>query len=90
LTGSYHNNFYIYDKNSKVEHQLEATKVSTKTKKAGTKDSTASKGTLKKKSNDLNPDTIDFTKKVLHTAWNPTENLVAVGSANNVLLFSNN
>jgi len=92
LTGSYHNMFYIYDKNSKAECQLEATKVATNKsskKQAGTKDTNStSKGSAKKKS-DLNPDTVDFTKKVLHTAWHPQENLVAVGAGNNVLLFTN-
>ena len=41
-----------------------------------------------KKSDEINPDTIEFTKKALHVAWHPRENLIAVGAANNLYLYA--
>jgi len=83
LTGSYHNYVNIYDRNSKNEVQLEATKAASKVKKP-----VKMKNVKKKTKDELNPDNIDFTKKILHAAWHPTENLVAVGAANNLFLFN--
>eukprot|EP01117_Protostelium_nocturnum_P003786 TRINITY_DN1504_c0_g1_i1.p1 TRINITY_DN1504_c0_g1~~TRINITY_DN1504_c0_g1_i1.p1 ORF type:complete len:447 (-),score=90.84 TRINITY_DN1504_c0_g1_i1:101-1441(-) len=86
MTGSYHNFFNIYDRNSKNEVQLEATKVASKIKKP-----TKMKGGLKKKSKDeISPDNIEFGKKILHAAWHPSDHLVAVGAANNLYLFHAN
>jgi hypothetical protein len=41
-----------------------------------------------KKNDEINPDTIEFTKKALHVAWHPRENLIAVGAANNLYLYA--
>jgi serine/threonine-protein phosphatase 2A regulatory subunit B len=63
--------------------QLEATKVPSKLKKA-----VKMKSVKKKTKEDLNPDTIDLNKKILHVAWHPKDNLVAVGASNNLFLFN--
>lgn len=83
LTGSYHNYFNIYDRLSKNEVQLEATKVASKIKKP-----VKMKGAKKKSKEELNPENIDFMKKTLHVAWHPKENLIAVGASNNLFLFN--
>lgn len=83
LTGSYHHTFNIYDRNSKNEVQLEATKVASKVKKP-----VKMKPAKKKTKEELDPDNIDFSKKMLHVAWHPWENLVAVGALNNLFLFN--
>jgi serine/threonine-protein phosphatase 2A regulatory subunit B len=83
LTGSYHNYFNIYDRLSKNEVQLEATKVASKIKKP-----VKMKGAKKKSKEELNPENIDFMKKTLHVAWHPTENTIAVGASNNLFLFN--
>jgi len=44
--------------------------------------------TKEKKNEEINPDTIEFTKKALHVAWHPRENLIAVGAANNLYLYA--
>jgi len=46
------------------------------------------KSAKKKSKDELNPDNIDFSKKILHVAWHPSENLVAVGASNNLFLFN--
>lgn len=41
----------------------------------------------KKKNDEINVDSLDFTKKILHTAWHPSENVIAVAATNNLYLF---
>lgn len=83
MTGSYHNYFSIYDRLSKNEVQLEATKIPSKIKKVS-----KMKVGKKKTKEELNPDSIDFSRKILHAAWHPTDNVVAVGASNNLFLFA--
>jgi len=91
LTGSYHNYFHIYDRNSKNEVCIEASKFAQKPKSKSL--TNKMKGLTRnkkdsKKSEEVNPDTIDFTKKALHVAWHPKENIIAVGAANNLYLYN--
>jgi serine/threonine-protein phosphatase 2A regulatory subunit B len=83
LTGSYHNYFYIFDRTSKNEVQMEATKIASKIKKP-----VKMKGAKKKTKEEMNPDSIDYSKKILHSAWHPHENIIAVGASNNLFLFN--
>jgi len=89
LTGSYHNYFHIYDKNGKNDVCIEASKYAQKPNK---KSSIAGKMKLGRKKepkkDEINPDTIEFTKKALHVAWHPKENLIAIGAANNLYLYA--
>lgn len=95
LTGSYHNYFHIYDKNGKNDVCIEASKyavkskpktsLSTKMKLPGRKKETT-KG--KHDQMEVHPDQIEFSKKALHVAWHPRENLIAVGAANNLYLYA--
>ena len=32
-------------------------------------------------------DSLDFSKKILHTAWHPSENIIAVAATNNLYIF---
>lgn len=83
LTGSYHNFFNIYDRCTKNEAQLEATKVASKIRKP-----VKMKPPKKKSKEEINPDTIDFTKKIMHVSWHPSENLIAIAAANNLYIFN--
>ena len=40
----------------------------------------------KRKRDEIFVGNLDFNKKIFHTAWHPTENIVAVASANNLFL----
>jgi len=83
VTGSYHNTFNIYDRHSKNEVSLEATKVASKVKKP-----VKMKPGKKKTKDELNPDLLDYSKKILHVACHPHEHLVAVGASNNLFMFN--
>jgi len=91
LTGSYHNYFHIYDRNSKQDVCLEASKQAAKPKiKTLTNKMKLSRSSKKesKKPEDIHPDQIDFTKKTLHCAWHPKENLIAIGANNTMYLYA--
>jgi serine/threonine-protein phosphatase 2A regulatory subunit B len=73
LTGSYHNYFQIYD--------IQSSRYNTLRMKLG-------RGPSKKSDIELNADDIDFNKKVLHVAWHPQEDIVAVAANNNLYLYA--
>ncbi|ORX93939.1 protein phosphatase 2A regulatory subunit PR55 [Basidiobolus meristosporus CBS 931.73] len=90
LTGSYSNYFHIFDANNKSEVTLQADKSAFKAKRVG---STKNKPNLNRgakngRKEDINPDTMDFNKKILHTSWHPRENTIAVAATNNLFIFS--
>lgn len=90
MSGSYSNYFHIYDRFSKNEITLQADKSSFKSRKApGMAKSKLGLGrSAKPKKEEINPDTIDYTKKILHASWHPQEHSVAVAATNNLFLFS--
>ncbi len=88
MSGSYSNYFHIYDRTSKSEIVLQADKSAFKSKRAGSAKPRLGLGRPKSKKEEINPDTIDFTKKILHASWHPRESTVAVAATNNLFLFS--
>ena len=38
----------------------------------------------KRKKDEISVDCLDFNKKILHTAWHPQENIIAVAATNNL------
>ena len=40
------------------------------------------------KKDEISVDCLDFNKKILHTAWHPLENIVAIAATNNLYVFS--
>jgi len=73
ITGSYHNYVHIYD--------IQSRRTSSLRMKLG-------RGPSKKSDIDLNADDIDFNKKVLHVAWHPQDDIVAVAANNNLYLYA--
>jgi serine/threonine-protein phosphatase 2A regulatory subunit B len=41
----------------------------------------------KRRKDEIYVDSLDFNKKILHTAWHPTENVIAVAATNNLFLL---
>ena len=81
MTGSYHNYFRIFDVNSSNDIVLQADKSAFKQKKLGQMGKNAATkngmrpGGLKEQ---MNLETLDFNKKILHGSWHPRENTLAV------------
>jgi serine/threonine-protein phosphatase 2A regulatory subunit B len=93
MTGSYNNNFMIYqnsvspecstvEQDNEKEIVLQADKSAFKIKKSNNKRKNLSM------LNKLDPDSIDFKKSILHLSWHPMENSVAIAATNNLYIFS--
>ncbi|KXJ15705.1 serine/threonine-protein phosphatase 2A 55 kDa regulatory subunit B beta isoform [Exaiptasia diaphana] len=85
MTGSYNNFFHIFDRKSKNDLCLEASRESSKPKQVLKPRRVAVTG--KRKKDDITVECLDFSKKILHTAWHPKENIIAVAATNNLYLF---
>ena len=84
MTGSYHNYFRIFDVETTNDIVLQADKSAFKAKKMGVQG--PNKGGLQKNGlrpgglkEQMNLETLDFNKKILHGSWHPRENTIAVG-----------
>lgn len=88
MTGSYHNYFRIFDVETMNDNPpndivLQADKSAFKAKKMGAQG--PNKGGLQKNGQrpgglkeQMNLETLDFNKKILHGSWHPRENTIAV------------
>eukprot|EP01027_Heterolobosea_sp_BB2_P022286 GEZU01032805.1.p1 GENE.GEZU01032805.1~~GEZU01032805.1.p1 ORF type:complete len:217 (+),score=64.18 GEZU01032805.1:70-720(+) len=87
VTGSYKNNFHVFDRTGKYHSCVEAARVpSAQKRKTPTKSKLLRKPSKKKEEEVF--DNTDFTKKVLHLSWHPQENIIAVAAVNNLYIFT--
>ena len=42
---------------------------------------------IKRKRNEIQLSEIDYTKKVLHSAWHPKEHIIAIAATNRLLIY---
>jgi len=85
MTGSYNNFFRMFDRSSRKEVTYEASKEIAKPKTILKPRKVSTGG--KRKKDEIFVDCLDFNKKILHTAWHPTENIIAVAATNNLFLL---
>ncbi|XP_054167215.1 serine/threonine-protein phosphatase 2A 55 kDa regulatory subunit B alpha isoform-like isoform X2 [Oppia nitens] len=85
MTGSYNNFFKIFDRQTKRDVMLEASKEIAKPKTILKPRKVFTTG--KKKKDEISVDSLDFNRKILHTAWHPNDNIIAVAATNNLFLF---
>jgi serine/threonine-protein phosphatase 2A regulatory subunit B len=85
MTGSYNNFFRMFDRSSRKEVTYEASKEIAKPKTILKPRKVSTGG--KRKKDEIYVDCLDFNKKILHTAWHPTENVIAVAATNNLFLL---
>jgi serine/threonine-protein phosphatase 2A regulatory subunit B len=85
MTGSYNNFFKIFDRQTKRDVMLEASKDIAKPKTILKPRRVFTTG--KKKKDEISVDSLDFNRKIVHTAWHPNENIIAVAATNNLFLF---
>lgn len=102
LTGSYGNNFHIFDRNGRVDTCIEASRllpkkgrsVTGKGVKAGVRGAVGATKTKTAKHNAASgapspeEESIDCTKKVLHLAWHPHQNIIAIGALSNLFIYA--
>lgn len=87
MTGSYNNFFRVFDCNTKKDVTLEASRENSKPK-ALLKPKKVSQGGKRKK-DEISVDSLDFNRKILHTAWHPQDSVIAVAATNNLYIFDN-
>lgn len=92
MSGSYNNNFMIYpdavnsNESNESEIVLQADKSAFKAKKVGVP--TLRKNNANGMRRDLDFESVDFKKSILHLSWHPKENSVAIAATNNLYIFS--
>ena len=91
LTGSYSNYFHLIDWERDSSVVLQADKSAFKSKKLasmnkGPSRTAASAGGI----GTVNPNNIDFNKKILHASYHPREETIAIAATNNLFIFSAN
>lgn len=116
MTGSYNNFFRMFDRNTKRDVTLEASRENSKPRailkprKVRLLENCSMRCNLfsnlldlismsassivfqvcvggKRRKDEISVDSLDFSKKILHTAWHPQENIIAVAATNNLYIF---
>ncbi|XP_040153929.1 protein phosphatase PP2A 55 kDa regulatory subunit isoform X2 [Anopheles arabiensis] len=85
MTGSYNNFFRIFDRNTNKDVTLEASRDIIKPKTVLKPRKVCTGG--KRKKDEISVDCLAFNKRILHTAWHPLENIIAVAATNNLFIF---
>ncbi|KAL1261487.1 hypothetical protein QQF64_006752 [Cirrhinus molitorella] len=85
MTGAYNNYFRMFDRASRRDVTLEASREVCK-RRAVLQPRRVCVG-KKRKDTDVSVDSLDFRKKILHTAWHPKENIIAIAASNNLYIF---
>ncbi|ETE57988.1 Serine/threonine-protein phosphatase 2A 55 kDa regulatory subunit B gamma isoform, partial [Ophiophagus hannah] len=85
MTGAYNNFFRMFDRNTKRDVTLEASRENSKPRAVLKPRRVCAGG--KRRKDDISADSLDFTQKILHTAWHPTENIIAIAATNNLYIF---
>ncbi|KAI3625684.1 hypothetical protein CBS9595_001045 [Malassezia furfur] len=91
LTGGYSNYFHLIDWERDSSVVLQADKSAFKSKKLASANKAngrnpASAGGV----GTVNPNNIDFNKKILHASYHPREETIAIAATNNLFIFSAN
>lgn len=87
ITGSYNNFFRTFSRTTNADLTLEATPDIAKPRTVLRTKKIILGPKKKNKDEIVSPDALDFTKKILHTAWHPNDNILAVAATNNLYLF---
>jgi len=85
MTGSYNNFFRLFDRDSKSDTTFESSREAIRPGSVlkPRKVSTANK----RRKDEIAVDCLDFNKKILHAAWHPKDNVLAVAATNNLYLY---
>lgn len=85
MTGSYNNFFRMFDRSQRRDITLEASRENSKPMQVLKARKVSAGG--KRKKDEISVDSLDFNKKILHTAWHPQDNIIAVATTNNLYIF---
>lgn len=77
----------MFDRGYRQDVTLEASRESSKPRSVLKPRKVCTGG--KRKKDEISVDSLDFNKKILHTAWHPQDNIIAVATTNNLYIFQN-
>jgi len=86
LTGSYNNHFRLFDRETQRDVTFEASRYSSKPKqplkpcRVGVSN--------KRKKDEVSVDVLDFSRKVLHASWHPSDSVFALAATNSLYIFN--
>lgn len=85
MTGAYNSFFRMFDRETGRGVTLEAWRENSKPRAVLRTRRVYTGG--KRRRGDVGVDSLDFTKKILHMAWHPAENIIAIAATNNLYIF---
>ncbi|KAM4750555.1 protein phosphatase 2, regulatory subunit B, gamma a isoform 1-T2 [Anableps anableps] len=85
MTGAYNSFFRMFDRETGRGVTLEAWRENSKPRAVLRTRRVYTGG--KRRRGDVGVDSLDFTKKILHMAWHPEENIIAIAATNNLYIF---
>jgi len=85
LTGSYNNFFRTFKRNSTIESTYEASLDLCKPRSMLRQRKVAPPG--KKRKDEISAEFLDFNRKILHSTWHPSCNIIALAATNNLYIF---
>ena len=86
ITGTYNNFFRIFDRQSKEDYCYEASRDMT-TLGQILRHKKVTQTAARKRKDEVGVDSLDFNRKILHAAWHPRDNILAIAATNNLYLF---
>eukprot|EP00117_Sycon_ciliatum_P006522 scpid64504/ scgid1840/ Serine/threonine-protein phosphatase 2A 55 kDa regulatory subunit B alpha isoform; PP2A subunit B isoform B55-alpha; PP2A subunit B isoform BRA; PP2A subunit B isoform PR55-alpha; PP2A subunit B isoform R2-alpha; PP2A subunit B isoform alpha len=87
MTGSYNNFFRVFNVNTGFNECLEASREAIHATEPLQHRAVSNNASSKRNRSELSVESIDFNRKVLHSAWHPREKVVAVAATNNLFIF---
>ncbi len=87
LTGSYHNLFKITSRLSQKDAIFESSREQAIRPQQLLKSKKVLQSARRNRRDEINPDSLEFSKKILHCAYHPTDDIIAIATAHNLFTY---
>ena len=87
LTGSYHNLFKITSRFTQKDAIFESSREQAIRPRQMLKSKKVLQSARRNRRDEINPDSLEFTKKILHCAYHPTDDIIAIATAHNLFTY---
>ncbi len=87
LTGSYHNLFKITSRLSHKDAIFESSREQAIRPRQLLKPKKVLQSARRNRRDEINPDSLEFSKKILHCAYHPTDDIIAIATAHNLFTY---
>ncbi|CAF4506243.1 unnamed protein product, partial [Rotaria sp. Silwood2] len=87
LTGSYHNLFKMTSRLTKKDAIFESSREQAIRPRQLLKCKKVLQSARRNRRDEINPDNLEFSKKILHCAYHPTDDIIAIATAHNLFTY---